>query len=411
MYSFEEKKPLNYLFLSFDKFPPFRIDVSVLFGKELVKKKHQIEFVLQSEKNSRKAYLANWSGCRVHVGVMKNGLSLSSRIRKNLYGFLNDLRCIKLILRNEICGIIIKDKFFSATLVALFTRLVNKKCIFWLSYPYPEANIHKARAKMVNYSFFFLLRGLFFKNLLYECLLPLSHYVFVQSEQMKRDVQKQGVDIAKVMAVPMCVQIEDFETDRMDANVVLGNYPNIVYLGALDRLRRIDFLLRMFQMVLMQKPEAKLWLVGGSEKLEDLSFLHNEAKRLGVKDGVIFTGFLPRRKALAYVRKADVCLSPFYPTPVLNSTSPTKIIEYMAMGKPVVANEHPEQSLIIGESNAGVCVPYREIDFSEAVLYLLNHPEEAARMGAKGRKYVERYRTYPNMADLVDRQIRKIFSK
>ena len=83
----------------------------------------------------------------------------------------------------------------------------------------------------------------------------------------------------------------------------------------------------------------------------------------------------------------------------------------MAMGKPVVANEHPEQSLIIGESNAGVCVPYREIDFSEAVLYLLNHPEEAARMGAKGRKYVERYRTYPNMADLVDRQIRKIFSK
>jgi glycosyltransferase involved in cell wall biosynthesis len=410
MYSFKEKKPLNYLFLSFDKFPPFRVDVSVLFGKELVKKKHQIEFVLQSEKDSSKAYIANWSGCTVHVGVMKNGLSLSSRIRKNLYGFLNDLRCIKLILRNEICGIIIKDKFFSATVVALFTRLVNKKCIFWLSYPYPEANIHKARTKLVNYSFFFLLRGLCFKNLLYRCLLPLSHYVFVQSEQMKRDVQTQGGDVAKVMAVPMCVQLEDFETDRIDANVVLGKYPNIIYLGALDRLRKIDFILRVFQLVLMKKPEAKLWLVGSSEKPEDLSFLHHEAEQLGVKDGVIFTGFLPRKKALAYVNKADVCLSPFYPTPVLNSTSPTKIIEYMAMGKPVVANEHPEQSLIIGESNAGICVPYREIDFSKAVLYLLSHPEEAARMGAKGRKYVEKYRTYPNMADQVDRQIRKIFS-
>jgi glycosyltransferase involved in cell wall biosynthesis len=160
----------------------------------------------------------------------------------------------------------------------------------------------------------------------------------------------------------------------------------------------------------MEKPGAKLWLVGSSEKPEDLSFLHNEAKQLGVEERVIFTGFLSREKALAYVRKADVCLSSFYPTPILNSTSPTKIIEYMAMGKPVVANEHPEQSLIIEQSNAGICVPYREIDFSKAVLYLLDHPKEAARMGTKGRKYVEKYRTYPNMADQVDRQIRKIFS-
>lgn len=410
MHSFEKEKPLNYLFLSFDKFPPFRVDVSILFGKELVKRKHQIEFVLQSEKNCSKAHVTKWSGCKVHVGAMDSGSSPLSRIRKNVYGFFNDLRCMRLILGKDITGIIIKDKFFSGSFVALFSRLFNKKCVFWLSYPYPEANIHKAHGKMVNYPFFFLLRGLIFKELLYRCLLPMSHHVFVQSEQMKKDVAKQGIDIAKITAVPMCVQLEHFQTEQIDPNIDLGNNPNMVYLGALDRLRRIDFILRVFQLVLIQKREAKLWLVGSSEKSEDISFLRKEAERLGIKDSVIFTGFLPRKKALAYVREADICLSPFYPTPILNSTSPTKIIEYMAMGKPVVANQHPEQSLIIEQSKAGICVPYNETDFSEAVLYLLNHPEEAASMGKKGRKYVEKYRIYPKMAAHVDNHMRKILA-
>ena len=63
---------------------------------------------------------------------------------------------------------------------------------------------------------------------------------------------------------------------------------------------------------------------------------------MGVAASVIFTGQLPRQEALRYVQDADVCVSPFYPTAVLNSTSPTKLVEYMAMGKAVITTRTTE---------------------------------------------------------------------
>jgi glycosyltransferase involved in cell wall biosynthesis len=129
--------------------------------------------------------------------------------------------------------------------------------------------------------------------------------------------------------------------------------------------------------------------------------LWEEAKRLEIQDAVVITGFLPRHEAWDFVRRADVCVSPFFPTPILNSTSPTKLIEYMAMGKAVVANEHPEQRTVLAESGAGLCVPYEEDAFSEAILYLLDHPQEAEEMGNRGRAYVESRRDYEFIAEMV----------
>ncbi len=89
---------------------------------------------------------------------------------------------------------------------------------------------------------------------------------------------------------------------------------------------------------------------------------------------MVFVGQLPQAQALRYVREADVCVSPFYPTAILQSTSPTKLVEYMAMGKAVVANDHPEQKRVIEESGAGYCVPYEEQPFADAIVKLLKDP-------------------------------------
>jgi glycosyltransferase involved in cell wall biosynthesis len=120
------------------------------------------------------------------------------------------------------------------------------------------------------------------------------------------------------------------------------------------------------------------------------------------------TGFLPMTEAWGYVRAAEVCVSPFYPTFVLNSTSPTKLIEYMAMGKAVVANDHPEQKQVLRDSAGGLCVPYREKAFADAIVELIRNPQKAAEMGQNGRKYVEQHRTYHTIAGMVDHHFRQI---
>jgi glycosyltransferase involved in cell wall biosynthesis len=70
---------------------------------------------------------------------------------------------------------------------------------------------------------------------------------------------------------------------------------------------------------------------------------------------------------------------------------PTKLLEYMALGRPVVASNLPFVSQIIERYNCGIIVPWDSPqDHAEALLYLFDHPEEAKRMGENGRKAVQR---------------------
>ncbi|OEU63982.1 MAG: hypothetical protein BBJ57_13030 [Desulfobacterales bacterium PC51MH44] len=172
----------------------------------------------------------------------------------------------------------------------------------------------------------------------------------------------------------------------------------------------MDFLIRIFARVLKNVPDAKLYLVGAGDDPSDEKLFLDEAKRLEITNSIIMTGFLPMAEAWEYVRQVDVCVSPFYPTFILNSTSPTKLIEYMAMGKAVVANDHPEQCLVIQESGGGICVPYDEQVFADAIIDLLLNTQKAREMGKRGRKYVEKNRSYKAIADMVDLKYQTILA-
>jgi len=182
----------------------------------------------------------------------------------------------------------------------------------------------------------------------------------------------------------------------------------VLYLGTLSKLRKMDFLIRAFEKVLRKEKNAKLYLVGGGDDRSDEQILKDEAERLGIGKAVLITGFLPQQEAWQYVKDADVCVSPLNPIPIYNCGFPTKLIEYMAMGKAVVANDNSERSRGISEIKTGICVPYEEDAFAQAILHLLNHPEEAKEMGIRGREYVEKHRGYEQIADLVETTLLRV---
>jgi len=77
---------------------------------------------------------------------------------------------------------------------------------------------------------------------------------------------------------------------------------------------------------------------------------------------------------------------------------PNKLFEYMASGKPVVASNFPEMRRIIEEGRCGLLVdPTDPGDIARAVLYLLEHPQEAEEMGRRGRKLVEERYNWEDM--------------
>jgi glycosyltransferase involved in cell wall biosynthesis len=172
-------------------------------------------------------------------------------------------------------------------------------------------------------------------------------------------------------------------------------------LGTLLRERQLDFLVRVHALVVAAIPEARLTFVGSGWMPDDEALLLREAERLRVGSSVTITGWLPTAEAWQHVRRATLCVSPYLPVPILRSTSPTKLIEYMALGKPVVANDHPEQADVLHDSGAGIVCGWNEAEFAVAIIEIIQDRERAARMGAAGRAYVAEHRTHWAMVELV----------
>src|SRR5690606_15077241 len=94
------------------------------------------------------------------------------------------------------------------------------------------------------------LRGTAFKLMLYRILLPGADHVFVQSEQMRRDIAASDVAPTKMTAVPMGVKLAESPPDDSGARRrIPKDEPCIVYLGTLVRVRRLDFLVRVLAIV------------------------------------------------------------------------------------------------------------------------------------------------------------------
>jgi glycosyltransferase involved in cell wall biosynthesis len=397
---------LKILFVTADKYPPFRVDLTVLFGKEIIGKGHSIDWIMQSEKPLKLTKEEILFGGTVFVGATSFGHSIFSRVRSLLLGIIHDFKLFPILKLKRYDVVLVKDKFIAGLLAVIASRLVNVKFIYWLSFPFPEDSFFRVKEKTVNYPLLYWLRGAVFSLLLYKVILLSCDHAFVQTEYMKEKIKAKGIPGIKMTAVPMAVSLEDtlFYGHNLKVDYAISD-PLIVYIGTLIKIRRMEFLLRAFKIVLRKERNAKLYLVGGSEVPSDIDDLRLEAKKLDIEDSVIITGFLPQKEAWQYVKMANVCVSPIYPSPSFDVGSPTKLLEYMAMGKASVANDHPEQKVILAESKAGICVPYNETAFAEAILYIINNQHIANEMGKKGRQYIKKKRNYKKTSSDVEKKI------
>jgi glycosyltransferase involved in cell wall biosynthesis len=79
-----------------------------------------------------------------------------------------------------------------------------------------------------------------------------------------------------------------------------------------------------------------------------------------------------------------------HPHPAYLTSHPTKLFEYMAAGIPVIASDFPLWRSIVESAACGLLVnPFDPAAIADAIAHLITHPEEARKMGMRGRKAVE----------------------
>lgn len=401
---------MKILYVTEDRFPPFRADVVELFAKQLPDRGYTVDWIMQcGEDMAKQASKTVWMQSVVYLIPRTNIGGLLGRIVNNLLSVVGDLMILPRAIIGRYDIIQVRDKFFAGLVACLAARLTRAKFVHWMSYPFAESKLYQVENKLVSYRYLVWLKGKASYFLLYNFVLPWADHVFVQSDRMMEDVAREGVPLDKMTPVPMGIAADQVINVK-DVCPLNTEAPVLLHLGVILTLRRTEILVRMLKIVREEFPKARLIYVGEGEQPSDREAVEDEAKRLGLSDAVMITGFLPMEDAWRYVRGADICFSPYYPIPVLLSTSPTKLIEYMAMGKCVVASEHPEQCLIMRESRVGRCVPWGEENFAKEVCRLLSDPEAARQAAARGPDWVRSHRTYDVIAQQVDDVYKNLLS-
>ena len=126
--------------------------------------------------------------------------------------------------------------------------------------------------------------------------------------------------------------------------------------------------------------------VGGGPGLAGLRKLTLDK---GLDDIVNFTGRVPDKELLDILSTADICVNPDKPCTMNDISTMIKIMEYMALGKPIVQFDLKEGRFSAEDASLYASTEDQVADFAAKILWLLEHPGERDKMGKLGRKRVE----------------------
>jgi glycosyltransferase involved in cell wall biosynthesis len=159
----------------------------------------------------------------------------------------------------------------------------------------------------------------------------------------------------------------------------------VVYLGGIYLLRGIKEMVRSVEKVNETQPVE--FRLGGSfapASLED------EVKKMSGWKHVNYLGFLNRKEVKEELSYSNAGLVLLHPEPRFVVSYPIKLFEYMSAGLPVIASNFPLWQDIVRDNECGICVdPLNIEEIAKAIESILNNPDLAAEMGAKGRRAIE----------------------
>jgi glycosyltransferase involved in cell wall biosynthesis len=158
------------------------------------------------------------------------------------------------------------------------------------------------------------------------------------------------------------------------------------YVGAMNPQDGVDYLLRALHHLVhdMGRTDFYCVLIGEGDSRHELETL---AGNLGLADHVWFTGYIPDEDLLRYLSTAEICLDPNPSSPLNDVSTWIKVMEYMALGKPIISFDLKETRISAGEAAIYV-TPNDECGFAKSIVRLMDDPDERAKMGAYGRARV-----------------------
>jgi glycosyltransferase involved in cell wall biosynthesis len=232
------------------------------------------------------------------------------------------------------------------------------------------------------------------RDLLYRLMLFFERWTFriadvsiaTNESYRKIAIGRGGMPADRVFVVRSGPSLERMKILPPDERLKKGRRYLVGYVGVMGKQEGIDYLLRAAAHLLHEhgRTDIHYGLVGGGTSFEEMKEL---AQALGIADYVTFTGRVPDDEMLAMLNTADVCVNPDEANPMNDLSTMNKVMEYMALGKPMV-----QFDLVEGRVSAQEASLYARrndpADLAAKIAALLDDPELREQMGAFGQRRV-----------------------
>jgi glycosyltransferase involved in cell wall biosynthesis len=163
-------------------------------------------------------------------------------------------------------------------------------------------------------------------------------------------IERGGKDPRDVFVVRSGPDLTRMRRIAPNAELRKGRRYLVGYVGVMGKQEGIDLLLQAVQHIVhdMKRTDIQFGLVGGGTELAAMRLL---AKQLKVDEYVTFTGRAPDHVLLEMLNTADVCVNPDRANEMNDRSTMNKIMEYMALGKPVVQFDLTEGRVSAGDAS------------------------------------------------------------
>jgi glycosyltransferase involved in cell wall biosynthesis len=269
------------------------------------------------------------------------------------------------------------DIFF---IIGLFYRLLGKKYLFDQHDLSPEMFKVKFKGRMEP----------LYKLLLYleECSYQTSHLVITSNfSQQKLAVERGHCPASKVFVVRNGPNWSQRQAAAPEVELKKGWRFLLAFIGIMSSQDGVEYALYALHDLVHKRgyQDVSLMLMGDGDNAPALQALAHE---LELDEYVNFVGWVNRNDISRFLAMIDVGLTPDPQNGLNEYSTMIKTMEYMAVGKPVVAFDLQE-TRFLAQDAALYATPNKVEDFADKIETLLNNEELRNRMGAFGRKRVE----------------------
>lgn len=232
-------------------------------------------------------------------------------------------------------------------------------------------------------------KGLLYKSQLWLERQTYRHaaFAFVTNESYKRiAIERGGMDPAKVYVLRSGPRLERLRIQEPKPELKKGRKYMVGYLGVIGKQEGIPYLLEAARYIRneLHRDDICYGIVGGGTSLEELKTL---SVSMGIDDIVTFTGRAPDDIMLDYLNTADICVNPDEYNPMNDKSTMNKVLEYMALGKPIVQFDLIEGKYSAKEASV-YANPNDAVDMAKKIVELLDNPQKRQEMSVYGRKRI-----------------------